>query len=82
MQVIASDQRVLGQRQDDGRDDVGARDSVVLQQLEEEFEIEAGHGDDGDALEEADVQQHGEAIDVVEGQDGDRPFPLGGLDDS
>ena len=81
MQVVFRDRRMLGQRQHDRRDHVGARDRVVLHQPQEELEIEAGHADDRDALVEADVQQHREAIDVIEGQNRHRDFPLRGLDD-
>ncbi len=62
------DERVLGQREDDRRDEVGLGDPVALDELEEAREVEARHGHDGRAGAQGLVHDHGHAVDVEERQ--------------
>ena len=68
-QVVLVDERLLGERQHDRRDDIGERDPVVLHDLQELLQVEARHRHDRRAEVQAEVHDHDHAVDVEEGQD-------------
>ena len=72
-EVAALERRVLRHREDDGRGDVGPRDPVLLEHVDELRQVEPRQDDDRGALPQRDVHQHGHAVDVEEREDGDDP---------
>ena len=72
-EVAALEGGVLGHREDDRRRDVGPRDPVLLEDVDELREVEPRQDDDRRALPQRHVHQHGHPVDVEERQDGDDP---------
>ena len=70
-EVVALDDRALGQREDDRRDEVGLRRAVLLDEAEEALEVEARHRHERRAVAQDGVHDHGQAVDVEERQDAD-----------
>ncbi len=60
-EVVVGDDGVFAQEQDDGRDDVGEGDFVVLDGFAEVFDVEFGHDNEGEAVVEAGVEETCEA---------------------
>jgi hypothetical protein len=67
---------VLGQRQDDGRDQERPVDPMLLHGLQERLEVELRHRDHGAALVQRRVQQHDHPVDVEERKNADHPIAL------
>jgi hypothetical protein len=75
-QVVAVDERALGQREDDRRHEVGLRRAVGLDQLQVALEVEARHRHDGGAVAQDRVHHDVQSVDVEERQDADERVVL------